>query len=59
MGIFEKLMKKMAEYYAKERGGISWKWQAMDSKIPRTLPLHLEARKRARTPPIEASGVRR
>jgi putative transposase len=32
MGVFEKLMKRMAEYYAKERGGISWKWQAMDSK---------------------------
>ena len=31
-GIFEKLMKSMAEYYAKESGGISWKWQAMDSK---------------------------
>jgi len=32
MGIFEKLMKWMAEYYAKENGGIGWKWQAMDSK---------------------------
>jgi len=32
MGIFEKLMKKMAQYYARERGGIGWKWQAMDSK---------------------------
>jgi putative transposase len=32
MGLFEKLMKRMAEYYAKERGGIGWKWQAMDSK---------------------------
>lgn len=32
MGVFEKLMKRMAEYYAKERGGIGWKWQAMDSK---------------------------
>jgi putative transposase len=32
MGIFEKLMKRMVEYYAKESGGISWKWQAMDSK---------------------------
>jgi putative transposase len=31
-GLFEKLMKWMAEYYAKESGGISWKWQAMDSK---------------------------
>jgi putative transposase len=32
MGIFEKLMKWMAKHYAKESGGISWKWQAMDSK---------------------------
>lgn len=33
MGIFEKLMKKMVQYYAKERaGGIGWRWQAMDSK---------------------------
>jgi putative transposase len=32
MGLFEKLIKRMAEYYAKERGGISWRWQAMDSK---------------------------
>ena len=32
MGVFEKLMKRMVEYYAKERGGVGWKWQAMDSK---------------------------
>jgi putative transposase len=32
MGIFEKLMKRMVEHYARESGGISWKWQAMDSK---------------------------
>ena len=32
MGIFEKLMRRMAEYYANERGGVGWKWQAMDSK---------------------------
>jgi putative transposase len=32
MGIFEKLMKRMAEYYAKERDGVGWRWQAMDSK---------------------------
>src|SRR5215207_1463974 len=32
MGLFEKLMRRMAEYYARERGGIGWKWQAMDSK---------------------------
>jgi hypothetical protein len=24
--------KRMAQYYAREQGGISWKWQAMDSK---------------------------
>jgi hypothetical protein len=32
MGLLEKLMKRMAHYYARECGGISWKWQAMDSK---------------------------
>jgi putative transposase len=32
MGLFEKLMKRMAQYYAKERGGVGWRWQAMDSK---------------------------
>jgi putative transposase len=32
MGIFEKLAKRMVEYYAKERGGIGWRWQSMDSK---------------------------
>src|SRR5918995_777960 len=32
MGLFEKLMKRMANYYAREQGGIDWKWQAMDSK---------------------------
>lgn len=32
MGIFEKLMRRMAEHYAIERGGVGWKWQAMDSK---------------------------
>lgn len=32
MGVFEKLMKRMAEYYARECGGIGWRWQAMDSK---------------------------
>jgi putative transposase len=32
MGVFEKLMKRMAEYYARESDGIGWKWQAMDSK---------------------------
>ena len=32
MGVFEKLMKRIAEYYAKECGGVGWRWQAMDSK---------------------------
>src|SRR5215211_3205821 len=32
MGIFEQLMKRMAEYYARDCGGIGWVWQAMDSK---------------------------
>jgi putative transposase len=32
MGLFQKLMKRMVEYYARERGGIGWRWQAMDSK---------------------------
>ena len=32
MGMFEKLSRRMVEYYARERGGIGWKWQAMDSK---------------------------
>ena len=31
-GIFEKLLRGMAVYYATERGGVGWKWQAMDSK---------------------------
>jgi len=30
--IFEKLIRRMAQYYARERGGIGWRWQAMDSK---------------------------
>jgi putative transposase len=32
MGLFEKLLKWMANYYAKERGGVGWRWQAMNSK---------------------------
>jgi putative transposase len=32
MGLLEKLMKRMARYYAREQGGLGWKWQAMDSK---------------------------
>jgi len=32
MGVFEKLMKRMTEYYAREHGGVGWKWQAMGSK---------------------------
>ncbi len=31
-GIFEKLMRRMGEYYARECGGIGWRWPAMDSK---------------------------
>lgn len=31
-GVFEKLTKRMAEYYARERGGVGWRWQAIDSK---------------------------
>jgi hypothetical protein len=31
MGLLEKLMKRMAGYYAREHGGIGWGWQAMDS----------------------------
>jgi putative transposase len=31
-GVFEKLMRRMVEYYARERGGVGWGWQAMDSK---------------------------
>lgn len=32
MGIFEKLARRMAEHYARKRGGVGWRWQAMDSK---------------------------
>ncbi len=32
MGVFQRLMERMAEYYAREHGGIGWRWQAMDSK---------------------------
>jgi putative transposase len=32
MGLFAKLMRRMVEYYARERDGIGWRWQAMDSK---------------------------
>jgi putative transposase len=32
MGLFKKLMKRMVEYYARERSGVGWRWQAMDSK---------------------------
>jgi len=47
MSLFEKLMKSMAQYYARESGGISWKWQAMDSK---NSPAPLGVRKRAKIP---------
>jgi transposase len=56
MGLFEKLMKRMAEYYTRERGGIGWRWQAMDSKHSASL---WEARGRARTPPTGESSERR
>lgn len=32
MGVFEKLMKRIAGYYARERGGVGWRWQSIDSK---------------------------
>ena len=56
MGLFEKLMKKMAEYYAKERAGVGWRWQAMDSKHS---PAPLGGEKTSKNPPIEASSGRR
>jgi putative transposase len=57
MGLFEKLMKWMVEYYAKESGGISWKWQAMDSK---NSPAPLGGQKTGKNPTeIGASGVQR
>jgi putative transposase len=46
MGIFEKLMKKMVEYYAKE-SGLQWKWQAIDSK---SCAAPLGAEKSAKNP---------
>src|SRR5688572_29702382 len=32
-GIFEKLRRRIVEYYARERGGIGWKWQALDIAV--------------------------
>lgn len=32
MGVFETLARRMTAYYARKRGGIGWRWQAMDSK---------------------------
>jgi uncharacterized protein GlcG (DUF336 family) len=32
-GIFEKLRRRIVEYYARERGGIGWKWQPMDIAV--------------------------
>src|SRR5918994_7595052 len=32
MGVFEKVMKRMAQYYARECGGIGWGWEAVGSK---------------------------
>ncbi len=31
-GVFEKLAGRMAEHYARERGGVGWRWQSMDSR---------------------------
>jgi putative transposase len=31
-GVFKNLMKRMIEYYARERGGVGCRWQATDSK---------------------------
>jgi hypothetical protein len=56
MGLFEKLMNWMVEYYAKENGGSLGSGKRW---IPRTLQLLWEARKRARTPLIGASRVQR
>jgi hypothetical protein len=57
MGIFEKLMKWMAEYYAEESGGICWRWQAMDSK---NSPAPLGGEKTGKnSTEIGASGGRR
>jgi hypothetical protein len=56
MGLFQKLMKRMVEYYARERGGIGWRWQAMDSK---NSPAPVGGAKQPRTLPIEASGGQR
>jgi transposase len=45
MGLFEKLMRRMAEYYARERGGIGWGGRRWTPSTPRLL---WEARKWAR-----------
>jgi len=56
-GIFEKLMRRMAQYYSRESaaesvgGGRRW--------IPSTVRHLWEARGRARTPPTEESQERR
>jgi putative transposase len=47
MGIFQKLMKRMAQYYAKERDGVGWRWQAMDSK---SCPAPLGGEKTGKSP---------
>jgi putative transposase len=56
MGVFEKLMKRMAEYYARECGGVGWRWQAMDSKHS-AAPLGGE--KTGKNPTDRASSGRR
>ena len=54
MGLFEKLMNWMVEHYAKESGGISWKWQAMDSK---NSPAPLGGEKTGKNPSDRGSGA--
>jgi putative transposase len=57
MGLFEKLMKRMVEYYARERSGVGWRWQAMDSK---SSPAPVGGEKTGKNPTeIGASGEQR
>jgi hypothetical protein len=57
MGLFKKLMKRMVDYYTKERGGVGWRWQAMDSK---NSPAPLGGEKTGKNlTEIGASGVQR
>jgi hypothetical protein len=56
MGLFEKLMKRMAEYYARECGGSTGSGKLW---TPNTLRLLWEGRKWARILPTEARKERR